>query len=1143
MSQEPISIILLEPVIDSMGALVRVLEKSKQFEMLNVPTTEEALQVAQQFLPCVILVSLRGSLDGASQVELLKKLEKPIRAGQLKALVVSSVKNHPLAKNIAAIGVTDYAEEPITTKSLLFKINFIVKAIVAQRKRTDSSKSIEQIVFKANESKKSDESVTISAEVPAKYKPALQFGEDTFVFKGTPPRKIGQKFILEAEGPLPDTGDWEAVPGKKGEEQKWKWVPKINPDGEALEGNKDGGWIHDGEKPAFDVGKGKWHLKSQKPRLEFFKDGRAVGSKVETDEDGNVVIAEDSQIAKENLMINKTLAAQAREEFVKKVVAFQEKEKQEEDAKKIAAKKTAADAGAESENSIGEDIQPDIFSNKVGARKEEANQKIGKNKSAIEGEAGWDASAHRRELAEKKRQKRLALEEKEAELERADRRKGKKDLGSGAEELELQIREKSLEGLEKDDLEGDQNIRDKMRPEIELNLGKEEFPEGLSKDQLASDQNSFQKREGKVVKNLLGQEEKPKEWNEVESELSEDDEKQRPELDSEEEEVRRTRDAKALERATDRAQKRIAELRKQVLEESSRPLNDEMTEEEERALRHELGVTDRPKFTRRELKQKARLERAKASKKEIHDISESLEGRGVPLEALFPPEEESDWSQQDSDDLKKKRNFRAIDSIDKEAEDLFGLGKKNKNNKSGNEKSAVDEEIFFLLQSETQPADGSWECEDGVWIYLPNFVFESGIEQLDDLLPAWIFTGEDEPELLVEEKKWKFLGSAPTKVDSANDLPRAIKDLLANLRNQASMALGKSGQAKHIEGISERVRRKRFDDQADNTGPLPKAEGAAERGSLREQEGNQSSGRRERHPKGEKEEASFDSKERVNSIDQGEDIEGKENREVRKKRPLNSKKAGQEIDELGIEDLEESSRRKLNGGDKKGFGKVLVEEANGEDKDLGKVILEEEQAPELGDVSQENANVTNGFGKAKSEEVDAEEVGEAFWEKNKENEAKKTRTDSVDENEKFQSDLVSDQEEDASAKAQKNDGKESRLDGGLSESNSETRADEVAEETRVGLFGDEGIDDDAEINGEKPEFSLLARELLVLVVISDSKRKKVKFDERIPLFEKTVAVAFPDFRCRFSRKKIGGGSAGAADLGICNEISIIIRSP
>lgn len=797
MSQEPISVLVLDPVIDSMSALVRVLEKTKQAELMNVPTAGEALQAAQQFLPCVMLISLRGSLDGAPQLDLLKKLEKQIRSGQVKALVLSSVKNHPLARNITALGVTDYAEEPLQIKSLLFKINLIFKAVASTRKRMQGAGQEEKLVFKSQENKKT-ESVTVSAEVPAKYKPALQLGEDTFVFKNALPKKAGKNFLLEAEGPLPETGSWKTEPGSEKENEKWRWVPEKDQEGETLPDQGDG-WIFDGEKPEFDVAKGKWKLKSKKPRLDFRKKGKTVATKVETDEEENIILAEDSQIAKENLMINKTLAAQAREEFIKEIVKQQERAKAEELEK------------LEKKNSLAKNTP------KEDSSAEEESEEIG----------GPRSGKLKKRKTDKKRGEKMLVSEEEtdaiefqqlktapsADPEKAETEGGASEPDEPEHAFRAKIgkskREKSIEAAV--DSAGEEESES---PESKESLLAAMDPAGKARrEKLKKRKEKEKKKAVSVAPEESAEEEKreaeaaDREKNAEEDDLPEELEPAakaangKDRAESETPEQKAELQARRLKQARAKARKKIAQLKQQAVEESARSAEEEPSAEEEERVRKKLGLKNRPDIPRKEIARLARLERVKEIRDQVNEINEAMEeGKGTPLLSMFPPEEGEEAYNELEETEKKKRNFRAIDSIDVEAqEDFFGSKKRAKDDKKNKEPANAAEEVYFLEETELQPLGGAWVESDEGTIYLGKQIIENGFEKLDDLIPFWCFAGEKSPLLLAEEKKWKFIGSEPHKVEDANKIPKSIRSFLLNLRDEIKQRKNEKNSASEAD--------------------------------------------------------------------------------------------------------------------------------------------------------------------------------------------------------------------------------------------------------------------------------------------------------------------------------------------------------
>lgn len=789
-----------------MGAVARVLGKLKQCEVMTVPTAEEALQVAQQFQPCMLLVSLRGSLDGEEQLGLLKKLEKPIRAGEIKALVVSSVKRHPLARAIAEIGITDYAEEPIPVKTLLFKTNLILKAITALRKKKETPQE-EARVFKSTGEADAAAALVQGKELDPKYKPALQLGEDTFVFKGAKPRKIGQSYLLQAEGPLPTTGKWELEPGEA-EVKQWRWVPRADLDDSQAAGD---GWVHEGELPEFDERQGKWQLKSIKPRLALRKGGKFIAAKVETDAEGNVEIAEDSRAAIDNLMLNKTLAVQARENLINEAIANQEIEK-----KKVAEL---------SEVSTEKDLTP-LQQKRTSDAEEKAKLRRAEREMREKAERE-EREQEEREAERKRREKREARERSEdlsqvsrkaAERILRDKKRAERSAGEvGSDETGAAARD--LNDLNQEEVNAREEREKFSREESDLKareLAVEpetgERPEG-EKAAIGEKKPKAEKGAARSTEESDASEQQSAERVEAEDGHSGRDKKTREAEASTE----RTRSASA--KAERRARERISQLKQQNEEEGIHESESEISPEEEEALRHGLEKSGEREVAPGVLRLRARMEKRKERNRQIREIEDSLKGEGLPLEALFPEEEHEEAPSDSPANLEEKeRKFRAIESIDEEsAEGFFGSKKKKDEEKAKPESSSLFGEVFYLDRAEVLPEDGSWEKEGKARTYLPNSVFVDGFKNASELLPLWVFEGRYEPELLEVEAKWKFVGLAPRLVSELKDLPKSLKELLLNLRKQAQLSRGEIPSESPLEEESseERSNVERQSDSAD----------------------------------------------------------------------------------------------------------------------------------------------------------------------------------------------------------------------------------------------------------------------------------------------------------------------------------------
>jgi hypothetical protein len=266
----------------------------------------------------------------------------------------------------------------------------------------------------------------------------------------------------------------------------------------------------------------------------------------------------------------------------------------------------------------------------------------------------------------------------------------------------------------------------------------------------------------------------------------------------------REAEAREIKRAERKARRKCSELKQALLEEEGKAPREDLTEAEERALRQELGVVDSAAIGKAELAKRSKAARVKALRDRLEEVQASLEGGGGALLAMFPSEEQDDWGEPEAEDEPKARNFRVIESEEEaESEEIEEAVRAKKQGKGSGGKLGGEEEIFFLDRKEVTPENGYWECERGCWVYLPNSVFEKGFARAKELLPCWVFRGKVEPELLLGEGKWKFLGSPPFKIAFVEKLPRPIRDLLAALHAQTRLANENGAPVRSEQGPAE----------------------------------------------------------------------------------------------------------------------------------------------------------------------------------------------------------------------------------------------------------------------------------------------------------------------------------------------------
>ncbi|RYZ94892.1 MAG: hypothetical protein EOP11_25740, partial [Proteobacteria bacterium] len=253
---EKIKIVLLEPCTKAVEDLLKVIVQKGQAEVERVSSSAEVIQLTAQYQPCMLIACLTENGQVPDRVSMLKKLETPLKKGMVKTMITTSLKNAQLANVIAALGVTDFIQEPVPLRTMQFKSNLQIKAVENTRKAEERKRQGEEkIVFKKSDIAARDG--TAGTGSSAKVRPALQLKEDAFLFKNSGVKKVGKKFVLEMEGPAPETGEWKQHEDKGNAQTSWRWVPNEEEQGKPDNGD---GWVHTGDKPEFKEASGKWAM-------------------------------------------------------------------------------------------------------------------------------------------------------------------------------------------------------------------------------------------------------------------------------------------------------------------------------------------------------------------------------------------------------------------------------------------------------------------------------------------------------------------------------------------------------------------------------------------------------------------------------------------------------------------------------------------------------------------------------------------------------------------------------------------------------------------------------------------------------------------------------------------------------------------
>lgn len=808
-------IIVLQPVTKTVEDLLSSISQKKQADIDYIGSAEEAVQLVQQFAPCMFIACLSDNNDIPQRVSLFKRLEKVIKQGLIKTLVVSKVKNKQLSNLISGMGVTDFIEEPAPLRTVQFKANLQLKAVETIRKQQEQKKlAQEKIVFKKSEQKKEDDAAASfnSADVPTKKSAALGLKEDTFLFKKGGIKKNGKNLTLELEGPDPETGEWVQHEDKGDAKTSWRWVPNDEKEAAAKSGKKDG-WVHQGEKPHFNEETQKWQMTSEKPDLALHKNGEVLAKKISLDEAGEVVVAEDSPEAEANVQKNREVATKAREDKKAGIQKRTGKEAEDKDAEEKIKQGQRATLLAENaknnlnKTKLGEeenDAPGHAFSLESQLENSEDNSELGK----INDKTDSGTPDNVVELKDKRgneKEEKAPLNDKIGAKKETKKKTGMSPLDflkKKKEQLEQaafngEVQGENPEPTEFNDktAEGEEtqapkfSDKQKKRANDKLDALKNKLGDGSD----LSDEVEFNDQTGNTAEEAINA---SKEEAETSLEAKAKEEKKKKEAGStlSLDEKPKTYGDKVVEREA--RKKKLIEEKKDILkkiqEELKKSTPESISAEEEAELRKKHNAENEKEISPKELRKKDKLNSIKSLKDKLLDLENAIREEDAPPEKnvhdLSKEDPENTWSKSNLTPSDSESNFNAHDSdLEEEESDIESQKKKSKldvNEKA--EKVVAEDKALYLPESTVRPKGGAWESCKPYYAYLSAETRYKGFDTLESLLPIWVFKGDKIPELLGKTKQWRFYGSVAFQAKKLEEVPAEVKAFLLEIKAQLS---------------------------------------------------------------------------------------------------------------------------------------------------------------------------------------------------------------------------------------------------------------------------------------------------------------------------------------------------------------------
>ncbi len=822
-------LVALAPYSDAVKELLAVQGKRDDLEILEAKSPDEAVMLIATNLPCMFVGSVVDNQGIPGVVNTLKRSDSGIKYGRLKTLVISKIKNKQLSKLVSSLGVTDYMEEPVPARTLVFKSNVQIKAVESVRKIEEGKKKAsEKVVFKTD----AEAAAGAAGAQPAnsKLKPALQVENDMFLFKNGAAKKAGKKFMLELEGPDPASGAWVQHEDKGEAKSAWRWVP--NDEKDKPETKNGDGWVHEGDKPVFNPNSKKWQMASEKPDLSYQKDKKKTATKVATNAEGELEVAEDSPKAESNLkaITAKWNPAALKAEEAKGANPLQESAPEE------------SKSNLNSMNLVSAEPKGPGLQDKTGG--------------SAEVKASKDLSYTGSTLPESKELKLESQEEKESdspELTLKNRKK-KPSKNPGKAEADESTEDPTVESKKTASTESaNPQPEEKTNPALAF-LQKKQSEAQKAKEKAPAEKweeskGEFRNKTGGPSEPLVGAKDKRKATRE-DQEIASSKEKERPARDPGESKADRLKkllasmddedDSEASEKEDqdslrsekkkkkgegakggllalkEKLLKEKKQLTQQLTEELSKPIPETISPEEEAEARAELGITD-PNVSQKELARKKKFNKLKRMKdklkdfdSDLTDVQEEAERPEPKIHDLKAEDPENTWSEKDlAAQASTGRKLNAYDSEVSE-EELAEQEKKKFAERAAKKsrEGTVEEPEFWRKESEILPLGGAWETTGFHFVYLDALTRYKGFTTVESLLPLWIYEGERVPELIAKRKEWRFYSREPVHAKEISQVPIGVVDYLNALNEQIKKGEGKKNAEKpdRAAALKEKLR-------------------------------------------------------------------------------------------------------------------------------------------------------------------------------------------------------------------------------------------------------------------------------------------------------------------------------------------------
>ena len=313
-----LSLLVVRPYGAAFAPVITRYAGDKSVQILECSSTLEAVSRARHLEWAFILCHVGSQEDLVKVITMMKFLSVSVKKKRVRAFAtVKQLRDNSIEPNLKFYGVSEVVFEPISEKSILFKIDrqLRLSLTLLRRERQATGGGAGAAPAAANPASRRSGPPSTAAAGPRRggpdsgedaggkprarllWGPPISLQSDFWLATGAEIKSVRDRWLIRLDGPDMTFGKWIRIKDS-GDPGIWQWVSS---GGERDPFYRDKGiWCFRGQRP--ELQGERWFFTGPVPELYFADDAALRASvrarKFSVDADGNLTIAKDSAAAR-----------------------------------------------------------------------------------------------------------------------------------------------------------------------------------------------------------------------------------------------------------------------------------------------------------------------------------------------------------------------------------------------------------------------------------------------------------------------------------------------------------------------------------------------------------------------------------------------------------------------------------------------------------------------------------------------------------------------------------------------------------------------------------------------------------------------------------------------------------------------------